>query len=74
MIENENTCFANISIPFLRSCSQHRTWSQERDRNISKTCVFIFHHSIQQDEASGYAFHNEIDCPNLNITIKFVSS
>ena len=23
MMENENTSFANISIPFLRSCSQH---------------------------------------------------
>ena len=34
------------------------TWSQERDRNISKTCVFIFHHSIQHDEASGYIFYN----------------
>ena len=26
------------------------------DRNISKTCVFIFHHSIEHDEASGYTF------------------
>ena len=40
MIENENTSFANISI-----------W--ERDRNISTACVFIFHRSIQDDEASG---------------------
>ena len=29
----------------------------ERDRNISKTFVFIFHHSIQH-EASGYIFQN----------------
>ena len=36
------------------------TWSQERNRNISKTCVFIFHHSIQHDEASGYTFYKEI--------------
>ena len=28
----------------------------KRDRNISKTCVFIFH-SIQHDEASGYTFY-----------------
>ena len=48
MMENENTSFPSILIPFLRS--------QERDRNISKTCVFIFHHSIQHDEASGYTF------------------
>ena len=40
------------------------TWSQERDRNISKICVFIFHHSIQHDEASGYNFYNKVDCPN----------
>ena len=32
--------------------------------NESKTCAFIFHHNIQNDEASGYAFYNEIDCPN----------
>ena len=31
-------------------------WSQERNRNISKTCVFIFHHSIQHNETSGYTF------------------
>ena len=36
------------------------TWSQERDRNVSKTCVFIFHHSIQHDEASGYIFYKYI--------------
>ena len=36
----------------------------ERDRNISRTCVFIFHHSIQHDEASGETFYNEVDCPN----------
>ena len=35
------------------------TWSQERDPNISKTCVFIFHHSIQHDEASGYTFYTK---------------
>ena len=40
------------------------TWSQERDRNISKTCIFIFHSSIQHDEGSGYTFYNEIDRPN----------
>ena len=28
------------------------------NQNISKTCVFLFHHSIQHDEASGYTFHN----------------
>ena len=69
MMENENTSFANISISFLRSCSQHvlsMLWKlcQERDRNISKSCVFIFHHGIQHDEASGYTFYNEVDCPN----------
>ena len=40
------------------------TWSQEKDWNISKTCVFIFHHSIQYDEASDYTFYNEAVCPN----------
>ena len=35
-------------------------WSQERDQNISKTCVFIFHNSIQHDEASDYTFYNDI--------------
>ena len=64
MMENKNTSFGIISIPFLRSCSQHRTCSQKRDRNISKTCVFIFHHSSQHDGASGYIYYNEIDCPN----------
>ena len=28
--------------------------------NISKTCVFIFHHSIQHDEASGNTFFNKL--------------
>ena len=37
------------------------TASQKRDRNISKTCVFVFHHSIPHDEASGYTFYNEGD-------------
>ena len=54
LMENENTNFANILIPFLRPCSQHLF--QEKNRNISKICVFIFHHSIQDDEASGYVF------------------
>ena len=26
------------------------------DRNIRKTCVFIFHYSIQHDKASGFNF------------------
>ena len=69
--KDKQRVFKNGGLRFIYS--QHRTWSQERNRNI-KTCVFIFHHSIQHDEASGYAFHNKIDCPSLNITIKFVSS
>ena len=36
------------------------TWSQESDRNISKTCVFIFHHRIQHDEDSGCTFYLSI--------------
>ena len=40
------------------------TWSQERDPNIRKTYAFIFDHSIQHDEASGYTFYNKADCPN----------
>ena len=31
---------------------------RKRDRNISKTCVFIFHHSIQHGEASGHTSYN----------------
>ena len=31
--------------------------------NISKTCIFILHHSIQHYEASDYTFYNEIDQP-----------
>ena len=49
MMENENMLW---------------TWSQGTDRNISKTCVFNFHHSIQHDEVSGYTFYKEVDCPN----------
>ena len=48
-METKNNSFTNISIPFLRSCSQERF----HDRNISKTIVFIFDPNIQQDEASG---------------------
>ena len=63
MMKNKSTTFAYISIPFLTSFSQHAenmpwTWSQERDQNIGKTCVFIFHHNIQHDEACGYTFYN----------------
>ena len=32
--------------------------------SILRSCIFIFHHSTQHDEASGYTFCNEIDCPN----------
>ena len=28
---------------------------------------FIFHHSIQHDQASGYTFCNEVGCPNQYI-------
>ena len=62
--ENENNSFTNISISFMRSSSQHWTWSLERDWNINKTIVFIFHHSTQHDEASHYTFYNSIVCPN----------
>ena len=41
------------------------TWSQERNRNISKACVLNFHHSIQHDEAFGCTFYNEVVCPNI---------
>ena len=40
-----------------------RTLSQERDQNIRKTCVFVFHYSILHDEASS-TFYNEIGFPN----------
>ena len=32
------------------------SWDQ-RDRNISKPCVFILHHSIQHDKGSGHNLH-----------------
>ena len=51
MMENESTSFAKIS---------------ERNRNISKTCVFIFHHSIQNEEASGYIFYKD----KFSITVR----
>ena len=45
---------------------------RERDRNISKTCVFIFHHSIQHDQASGYAFDNLLTgCDVIGFKINF---
>ena len=42
MMENENTSFVQCS--------------QERDRNITKACVFSFSISTQHDEAFGYTF------------------
>ena len=42
MMENENTSFVQCF--------------QERDRNITKVCVFSFSISIQHAEASGYTF------------------
>ena len=58
MIENESNSSTNISIPFLRSCSQHMlwTWYQETDQNISENILFIFSHSMEHDEVSGYIF------------------
>ena len=35
------------------------TWCCDYDLRNSKTCVFIFHHSIQHDEASGYIFKTQ---------------
>ena len=34
-----------------------KSWSQERDRNIRNTFVFVFHHSFQHDKVSGYSFY-----------------
>ena len=36
MMENENTGFANISILFLRSCSQHEMHSCEHEHELRK--------------------------------------
>ena len=47
--ENENTSFANISIPFL--CCEHDL--RKGIEILTKACVFIFHCNIQHDEASG---------------------
>ena len=59
MIENENINFANISTPFLISCSHMLwTWSQERDRNVSKSSIQHYGYT------SGYTFYNEVDCSN----------
>ena len=51
MMENEHTSFGLNMANAVNMIS-------EKDQNIRKTCVFIFHHSIQNDEASGYTFHN----------------
>ena len=69
MMENESNSFTNNFISFLRSCSQHIlwTWSQERDRNTSKFIIFIFHHSMQHDEASVHFFYNSIACPKYYV-------
>ena len=49
MMENENTsCKADL----------------RKGIEILARLVFIFHHIIQHDEASGCTFYNEIDCPN----------
>ena len=36
----------------------------KRDQNTRNTYVAIFHHNIQDDEASGDNFYDEVDCPN----------
>ena len=48
------------------------TWSQEKDRNIIKIIVLIFHHSIQHDGVSGYTFYNWIDYPNSCIEMNVI--
>ena len=55
--------FANILIPSQRflECCEHDL--RKGIKILAKTSVFIFHHSIQHDEASGYNFY-EVDCPN----------
>ena len=64
MMENENTSFLKFRSLSCDHVHSMGSCSQQRDRNISKTCVFSFHHSIQHDEASGYNFYNEVNCPN----------
>ena len=54
MVENENTHFANILIPFLKSCPPHDI---RKDIEILAKLVFIFHHVIQRNEASGYTLN-----------------
>ena len=51
-LKNENISFANILIPFLRSCSM-------RDQNISNIYASISHHSTQHDEASSCTFYKK---------------
>ena len=55
------TCFLNI----IKSITRSFIMLNSMIENESKTCAFIFHHNIQNDEAMlCYAFYNEIDCPN----------
>ena len=44
MMENENTSFANISIPFLRSCSsmaEHNTTNKQTAPNYSSATAVM---------------------------------
>ena len=59
--------YLQISVKFLQFRKEkyinlgnqfHYRKCNEKDRNISKTFVFIFHHSIQH-KASGYSFYKE---------------
>ena len=36
----------------------------EKGQNTRKTYIAILHHNIQDDEASGDTFYDEVDCPN----------
>ena len=62
MLNNMIELKTQVSLIFWSLSWDHlhniKIWSQERDQNISKTCVFIFHYSIQHGEASGYAFYS----------------
>ena len=50
----------------IKSITRSVAKISERNQNISNTCVFISHHSIQNEEASGYTFYKD----KFSITVR----
>ena len=56
-MEKKNNSLTNISYSIC--CADNL---RKGVKILVKPYVFIFHHSIQHDETSGYTFHDEISC------------